>query len=141
MTARGAINWMIIAVVVAVTFLALDLVWITQVAGPAFMAAFGDMMLASPRAGAALSFYVLYVFGLCLFAVSPALRSGRVTAAAGYGAMLGLVAYGTFDLTALAILKPATTQLAVMDMAWGSFVSAAAASAGAWVGTRRLASS
>ncbi|HRK17749.1 MAG TPA: DUF2177 family protein [Hyphomicrobiaceae bacterium] len=138
MRVRSAITWMIIAIVVAVAFLALDLVWITLVAGPAFMAAFGDTMLESPRAGAALAFYGLYVFGLCFFAVAPALRTGRVAMAAGYGALLGLVAYGTFDLTVLAILKPATTQLAVMDMAWGSFVSAASASAGAWVGTRRL---
>lgn len=124
------------AVVAGGVLLVLDAIWITFAAAPGFRAAFGDTMLETPRLVPAAAFYLLYLAGLTFFAIAPALRRSSASVAAGHGAALGLVAYGTFDLTTLAILKPYTATLALMDMAWGTTVSAVSATAGAWAALR-----
>jgi uncharacterized membrane protein len=68
--------------------------------------------------------------------VRPALQSGNVRDALIHGAALGLLAYATYDLTNMATLKIWPLRLAMVDIAWGGLVTAAAASAGAWLALR-----
>jgi uncharacterized membrane protein len=75
-------------------------------------------------------FYAIYVVGIVVFAVAPALSSGRWTTAAGMGALLGLVAYATYDLTNQATLRDWPLSVTIADLCWGTFVTAVAASAG-----------
>lgn len=109
-------------------FLVLDSLWIGLVALPQFRTALGDLLLF--RAAPGIVFYIIYIAGMLVFAVSPAFASGEWTTALGYGAMLGLCAYSTYDLTNYATLRPWTFGIAAMDIAWGTFVTAAASSAG-----------
>ncbi|MBS0560442.1 MAG: DUF2177 family protein [Proteobacteria bacterium] len=120
--------FLLAGVAALVVFLALDTVWISQVALPQFRAAFGDALLFRPVPG--LLFYVLYIVGIVFFAIRPAMETGRWTTALGHGALLGLIAYGTYDLTNYATLKPYTLVLTLSDMAWGAVVTGAAAAAG-----------
>ena len=71
-----------------------------------------------------------------IFAVGPALKSEQWTSALLWGALFGLFAYGTYDLTNLATLRNWTLKVALLDMAWGTFVTAMAAAAGCAVAAR-----
>jgi uncharacterized membrane protein len=79
-------------------------------------------------------FYALYVAGVAVFVIVPALDRGRWIRAAGLGALFGVVAYATYDLTNLATLNGFSQKLAVIDMLWGATITAASASAGYFAG-------
>jgi uncharacterized membrane protein len=67
---------------------------------------------------------------MIIFAVSPALGTGKWTTALGYGAMFGFFAYVTYDLSNQATLKAWTTTLSLTDIAWGTFATAVSATLG-----------
>ena len=119
-----------------VTFLALDALWLTVLMGDTYASYLGDMMLATPRWLPAILFYLLYISALLVFAVKPALVKRDWRAAALLGALLGLASYGTYDLTNLATLRGWPWQLSVIDLAWGTFLSSVAASAGYAAGSK-----
>lgn len=114
-------------VVTLVAFLGIDYVWLAWIAKQTYATEMGGLLREQPNFLAAAVFYLLYSAGLVLFAVSPGLRDASVLLALGLGAALGLVAYGTYDLTNLAVLNGFSLRLALIDMAWGTFASACAA--------------
>lgn len=115
----------------AVVFFGLDFIWLSRVATGFYKARIGGMMLAEPNLAAAGVFYLAYIGGIVYFAVLPAVSgNGSLGSAALAGALLGLMAYGTYDMTNLATLKGWSIQLAAVDMAWGMVLTALAASAG-----------
>jgi uncharacterized membrane protein len=94
-------------------------------------------LLAEPiRLGPAAAFYLLYLVGDVYFAVQPALASGRWSDALLLGLLFGLIAYATYDLTALAVVRGWPVGLSLVDMAWGAALTAAAATAAAFVAVR-----
>ena len=113
-----------------VTLLALDIAWLGLFAGAIFKSQLGSLLRAQPDLLAAGAFYLIYAAGLVALVVAPALDSRSPAAAAWRGALLGLTAYATFDLSNLAVLQAWTLSLAAMDMAWGTLLTALAASAG-----------
>jgi len=114
----------------AVVMLVLDAVWLTLTANALYRPLIGDIMLDGFRLAPAVAFYVLYLCGVVVFAVHPALATGRWTTALVSGAFLGLIAFGTYDLTNQATLKTWPTILTLTDMAWGCFITAMASTAG-----------
>ena len=114
--------------VTAAVFLALDAVWLGTMADRLYRPAIGHLMAPSFALAPAALFYVLYVAGIVFFAVSPAMGMRRpVLAALGLGALLGLLAYATYDLTNQATLKDWPWQVTLADLAWGSFVTGTSA--------------
>jgi uncharacterized membrane protein len=105
----------------------LDALWLGFVAAPLYQQGIGHLMADSPRLGVAALFYAIYAAGLVVFAVVPA-RDRRN--AALKGALFGFFAYATYDLTNLATLKQWPVWIAVLDIGWGTLVSAASAVAG-----------
>jgi len=120
----------------AVAFAALDAVWLSNAAPKIYRPLIGDMLMDGMRWGPAIAFYLLYVSGLVFFAVAPAIERGSLIWAIACGAALGLVAYGTYDLTNHATLKVWDIRMTLIDMAWGAFASAMAAGAGYWAAQR-----
>jgi uncharacterized membrane protein len=118
----------LVGVSTLVIFLALDTVWISMVALPNFRAIFGEDLLF--RAVPGILFYLLYLIGILFFVSRPALETGRWNTALAYGALFGLVAYGTYDLTNYATLRPWSLGLTVSDMVWGAVVTAVASALG-----------
>lgn len=114
----------------AVVFFALDYLWLTRIAIGFYREQIGSLMLASPNFAAAGVFYLFYVVGVVYFAVMPAVSAGSLVTAVINGALLGLLAYGTYDMTNLATLKGWSLQMSLVDMAWGAFLTATAAAAG-----------
>ena len=117
-----------------VTLLALDFAWLGLVAGAIFKSQLGPTMRAQPDLVAAGAFYLIYAAGLVVLVVAPALRARSAMSAGWRGAALGLTAYSTFDLSNLAVLQPWTLSLALMDMTWGTLLTALSAMAGYWAG-------
>ena len=112
-----------------VAFLALDAIWLWRMADTLYRPAMGDMLLDGFRLAPALIFYGIYVVGLVHFGVRPGLGGGAL-ATLGNAALFGFVAYATYDLTNQATLETWPTVLTLADLAWGTFVSASAASIG-----------
>ena len=115
------------------TFAVLDAIWLTQ-AGPRIYRPLLDPVLADkPALLPALLFYLMYVLGVVLLAVAPN-RDAGLARVALTGAALGAMAYATYDLTNQATLKVWATRITVLDIGWGAFATAVAATAGllAW---------
>ncbi|TFF13221.1 DUF2177 family protein [Pseudomonas sp. BCA14] len=108
-------------------FLVLDGLWLGVLMGPTYKSLLGSLMLDQPRVLPAALFYLLYAVGCVVFVVMP---SDNWQRAARLGALLGLVAYGTYDLSNWATLQGWSAGLAVMDMAWGAFLTAVCCIAG-----------
>lgn len=117
-------------------FLALDAVWISMVALDMFKTQLGNILRPQPMILAIVTFYLIYAVGLFVLAVRPALATGSARTAATSGAMLGLTAYSTYDLTNLALIERYTVGLAVADLVWGTVASLLASIAGYAVGRR-----
>lgn len=115
---------------VLVAFLIADGIWLGLVMPDTYRAWLGGHMLDMPRLAPAGIFYVLYTVGVMVFAVLPALRAGTLSKAAQLGALLGLVAYGTYDLSNYATLDFWQLPMTVVDIVWGAVLSCIAASAG-----------
>ena len=103
-------------------FLVLDGLWLGVLMGSTYKSLLGALMLDQPRLLPAVLFYLLYVLGCVVLVVLPSASWQR---AARLGALLGLVAYGTYDLSNWATLQGWSAGLAVMDMAWGIVLTAA----------------
>ena len=110
--------------------LVLDAVWLLSMNRLLYRALLGPILLDTAKLAPAALFYLLYVFGVVFFAVAPALSSGRWTTALVHGALLGLVAYATYDLTNQATLKGWSGVVSLADMCWGAILSATAAALG-----------
>ena len=115
----------------AVVFLALDAIWLGTMADRLYRPAMGAIMLERFAVAPAVAFYLIYMAGVVVFAVAPALQTGRWATALGYGAMLGFMAYATYDLTNQATLKNWSWTVTIADLCWGTFVTAVAAAAAA----------
>lgn len=118
------------------TLIAIDLVWLLGVAKNLYRNEMGDLMASEPKLLAGLAFYLLYALGVCIFVIVPAISKQSWLYALQYGALFGLFCYMTYDLTNLAVVRNFPTQLAFIDIAWGSFVTALCASFAYWVGNR-----
>jgi uncharacterized membrane protein len=113
----------------AVVMFPLDLVWLRTMR-PFYESQMGSIMLAEPRLAAAVLFYLVYAVGIAFFAILPNLGSGTIWTVAGYGAVLGLVAYGTYDATNYATLKDFPVSIMIVDWTWGTILTAGVAAAG-----------
>ena len=118
----------------ALAFLTLDAVWLSTMGSRLYQPAIGHLMAPEVDWLAAAFFYVLYLVGLAVFAVAP---SRSVAQGALRGALFGLVAYATYDLTNQATLRDWPWRVTLIDLCWGAFVSGAACAAGAAVARRR----
>ena len=114
----------------ALAFVAADAVWLTLAGPRLYRPALGPLLADRLNGAAAVVFYLVYVFGVVALAIAPALRTGQWRSAAWSGLILGLVAYGTYDLTNQATLRLWATRLTVIDMAWGGVLTALVATLG-----------
>src|SRR3954454_14323366 len=110
----------VLYVAAALVFFPLDMIWLGLVARDFYRSQLGDLLLPQPNWGIAILFYLLYLVGLVVFVMIPAADKGSVVDALLYGALFGLVAYATYDLTNYATLKGYPPVLAFASMAWGA---------------------
>ena len=120
----------------ALVFFGLDFVWLSRVAIGFYRSQIGETLRDRPNMLAAGLFYLFYIAGIVYFAVLPGLQKDSLAVACLNGALLGLIAYGTYDMTNLATLKNWSLTVSIVDMLWGTVLTALSASAAYWVVTR-----
>lgn len=113
----------------------LDFLWLTRVGPGLYKPILGDLLADTPRAAPAAIFYLLFIVAILIFAVGPAFGTGQWKTALIQGALFGFFAYATYDLTNQATLRVWATKITLLDMAWGTFVTAASATGGYWITT------
>jgi uncharacterized membrane protein len=123
------IRYTIAYAVTAVVFLGVDYIWLSRAMG-FYRNSLGDLLAEKPNLLAAATFYLIYFVGIVVFAVMPAARNGGWVSALSLGGLLGLVAYATYDLTNLATFSRWPLVVTVVDMVWGTSVTALASLAG-----------
>lgn len=113
-----------------VVFFALDMLWLGVVTKGFYRKQLGPILSEQVNWPAAIAFYLLFIAGILLFVVFPALDKGSLVRAAVLGALFGLVTYATYDLTNLATLRGFPPLVAAVDMAWGMVLTGTVAAAG-----------
>jgi uncharacterized membrane protein len=119
-----------------ISLIVVDMVWLLVIAKNLYRNSMGDLMAEEPKLAAGAAFYVLYAIGVCIFVILPALTKQSWFDAVLYGALFGFFCYMTYDLTSLAVIRNFPTQLAFIDIAWGTFVTAALSGFIYWVGNK-----
>ena len=120
-------RYVILYLATLIVIIPIDFLFLGIVAKGFFTAQVGDM-LGEIRPAPAILFYLLYVVGILVFVSGPAAATPPSTLL--YGALFGLFCYATFDLTSLSLLKHWTWPVAVVDVSWGSLVTALSSTAG-----------
>ena len=110
-------------------FFAIDMVWVGLVAKNFYRSQIGFLMKSEINWPAAILFYLLFVAGLVVFVIAPALEKNAWRHALLYGALFGLIAYATYDLTNLATLQGWPILVTVVDLAWGAVLAASVSTA------------
>ncbi|MSS74855.1 DUF2177 family protein [Candidatus Pacearchaeota archaeon] len=105
-------------------FFAIDMIWLGLVAKDFYRAQIGMLLKPDVNWTAAILFYLLFIIGLVVFVITPAMEKGSWVHALIFGALFGLVCYATYDLTNLAVAKHWTLLVTVVDLAWGAVLSA-----------------
>ncbi len=105
--------------------LIIDMVWLMWLGRGFYVDEIGGLLLEQPNLIAAFAFYALYIAGLVYLVIAPAAEADSVMKAVISGAVFGLVAYATYDLTNLAVMKGFTLKIALIDMVWGMVLTSA----------------
>ncbi|MCP5396899.1 MAG: DUF2177 family protein [Sphingomonadaceae bacterium] len=128
-------KWIIAYIATAVSFGVLDALWLRW-AGPNFYRpAIGELLADSFRGAPAAVFYAMYIAGIVWFAIRPGLAGG-IGQATLNGALLGALCYATYDLTNQATMKVWPVHVTLVDIVWGTFATALAATIACWVAAR-----
>jgi uncharacterized membrane protein len=114
----------------------IDLIWLLGIAKNLYRDEMGSLMASEPKLLAGLAFYLLYALGVSIFVILPAISKQSWIDALQYGALFGFFCYMTYDLTNLAVIRDFPMRLALIDIAWGSAVTALSAAIAYWVGSR-----
>ncbi len=117
-------------------FLVVDIIWLSYATRLIYRPQIGPLLLEKPAVPAAVAFYLLFGVGLAVLVVRPALDAASIFAALWMGALFGLVAYGTYDLTNAATLKGWSLTVTIVDMLWGAFLAGLSAGIGVWIALR-----
>jgi uncharacterized membrane protein len=120
--------------VCVVVFFALDFTWLSIATSRIYKPLLGDLLAVQPKLAVAALFYLAFVVGIIALAVIPGLTGASVFAALWRGALFGLLAYATYDLTNLATIRDWPWQVSAIDMVWGTTLSSVVAVAGVYAG-------
>ena len=110
--------------VALITFFAIDLLWLGVVARGFYQEHMGHLMKPSVNWAAAVAFYPLFLVGLVVLVIWPAIQRESFTQAVLLGALFGLVTYAAYDLTNLATLDGFPLKVALVDLVWGAVLCA-----------------
>jgi len=120
-------------------FLLVDMVWLSLIARGFYKKYLGALLGSRVRWAAAILFYLVYILGLIVFVIRPAIIRGEPIEALFYGALFGLISYATYDLSNLATIREWPLVVTVVDLVWGTalggIVSLASAVVGRWLVT------
>lgn len=100
-------------------FFVIDMIWLGLVAKNFYNSQIGFLMTSKINWIAAIIFYLLFIVGLVVFVIIPAVEKDSLIKAMFFGALFGLVSYATYDLTNLATIKNWPLLVTIIDLIWG----------------------
>jgi uncharacterized membrane protein len=115
-------------------FFVIDLIWLGLVGKPLYDKYLGHLMKENVNWKAAILFYLLFILGILIFSVYPALKLEKVSYALIYGALFGFFTYMTYELTNLAVIKDWSWQIVPIDILWGTILCSLVAGGSYFVG-------
>ena len=117
----------------AIVFFAVDMLWLGFIAKDLYQKYLGDFLADKVNWTAAIIFYLLFIIGISIFAIYPAVNQDAVGQAILLGALFGFFTYATYDLTNLATLKGWPLRIVFIDIAWGALLTAIVSTAGFYI--------
>jgi uncharacterized membrane protein len=117
----------------SLVFFAIDLVWLGLIAKDFYAKNMGGLLSEKVKWPAALLFYCIYIVGTLLFVVYPAVGKDAWLHAMYMGAALGFLCYATYDLTSYALIKDFPLKVVVVDLIWGTVLTAMVSTAGFFI--------
>ena len=118
---------------VSTIFLVVDLIWLSITVKSLYRPALGDLLKDKPVIWAAVLFYIIYMIGLSLLILKPALANDSILQALWMGIVFGVVAYGTYNLTNMAIIKNWSASIVCIDMIWGGILTGFSSAVGIYL--------
>ena len=131
-------KWVIAYISAGIVFGILDSIWLSWAGPNLYEPVIGEIMAENFRIAPAAAFYLIYLAGMCWFAIKPGIESGQVKTALLNGALLGALCYATFDLTSQAAFKVWSTHISLADIVWGSFATGTTAAVSTWITLRMI---
>ena len=121
------------ALITAFIFLIIDIIWLSYSVKYFYKPQLGNLLLDSPVMWAAILFYVLYVVGLSIIILQPAINNNSLSQAFWNGIIFGMVAYGTYNLTNMATLKDWSPYVVIVDIFWGGLLTGTSSILGIYI--------
>ncbi len=120
-------NFVVLYIATLVPFLLIDIVALRTMMLPLFERNVGPLLADETKLGVALGFYLFYVAGIVYFAILPGIKADQTSLVVINGAILGFLAYGTYEATNMATLKGWSWQMVATDVVWGTILTATSA--------------
>ena len=118
---------------VSAIFLIIDIVWLSITVKSLYRPALGNLLKDKPVMWAAVLFYIIYMVGLALIILKPALANDSILQALWTGVIFGVVAYGTYNLTNMATVKNWSATIVWIDMMWGGLLTGFSSAVGIYL--------
>ena len=118
---------------VSTIFLIIDVLWLSITVKSLYRPALGDLLKDKPVMWAAVLFYIIYMIGLALIILKPALANDSILQALWTGVVFGVVAYGTYNLTNMATIKNWSPSIVWIDMIWGGLLTGFSSAVGIYL--------
>jgi len=126
------LSWIAAYCAVIGTIVVIDGLWLGLIAKRFYADQLGALMRKDVKALPAIVFYLLFVGGLLVLAVKPGIDSASPVVAAGYGGLVGFIAYGTYNMTNYATLENWPLRMSLVDWPWGTALAALASAMGTY---------
>tara|TARA_B100000575_G_scaffold262151_1_gene236432 strand:- start:2020 stop:2433 length:414 start_codon:yes stop_codon:yes gene_type:complete len=124
---------LVATILASLIFLVIDIIWLSFATKSFYRPLIGNLLTDKPVMWAAALFYLIYVFGIALVVIQPCMNSDSILKTVYTGFIFGLVAYGTYNLTNMAVLKGWSPTVTFVDMFWGGSLTAISASTGLYL--------
>ena len=121
------------ALIASIIFLFFYVIWLSYATKSFYRPLLGDLISEKPVLWAAGLFYVLYMFGMAVIVIQPCIEPSGLTKSLYTGFIFGLVAYGTYNLTNMAVIKDWSPTVVFVDMFWGGALTAVSATSGIYL--------
>ena len=125
--------FIVAALIASIIFLIVDVIWLSLATKSFYRPLLGDLISDKPVLWAAGLFYVLYMFGMAVIVIQPCVEPEALIKSLYTGFIFGLVAYGTYNLTNMAVIKDWSPTVVFVDMFWGGALTAVSATSGIYL--------
>ena len=125
--------FLVAALIASVVFLIIDVIWLSFATKSFYRPLLGDLLSEKPVLWAAGMFYILYMFGMAVIVIQPCIEPTAITRSLYTGFIFGLVAYGTYNLTNMAVIKNWSSTVVFVDMFWGGTLTAISSTTGIYL--------